>query len=62
MPLPRSPGTLRVDFVPIQLEDEALRWLRQHDEREYLFVDVTSFAYMRCQGNLGGVRLLTVTS
>ena len=25
----------------------ALRWLRQHDEREYSFVDATSFALMR---------------
>ena len=32
------------------LEDEALRWLRQHDEREYSFVDATSFAYMRAKG------------
>jgi uncharacterized protein len=30
-----------------EFEDEALRWLRQHDEREYSFVDATSFAYMR---------------
>jgi predicted nucleic acid-binding protein len=29
------------------LEDEALRWLPQHDEREYSFVDATSFALMR---------------
>jgi len=33
-----------------ELEDEALRWLRQHDEREYSFVDATSFAYMRAKG------------
>jgi predicted nucleic acid-binding protein len=24
-----------------------LRWLRRHDEREYSFVDATSFALMR---------------
>jgi uncharacterized protein len=36
--------------VPEPLEDEALRWLRQHDEREYSFVDATSFAYMRARG------------
>lgn len=36
-----------IDFVPQRLEEEALRWLRQHDEREYSFVDATSFAYMR---------------
>ena len=28
-------------------EVEALRWLRRHDEREYSFVDATSFAVMR---------------
>jgi uncharacterized protein len=38
---------LRVEFVSRDLEDEALRWLRQHDEREYSFVDATSFALMR---------------
>jgi len=32
------------------IEDEALRWLRQHDEREYSFVDATSFAFMRAKG------------
>jgi predicted nucleic acid-binding protein len=31
------------------LEDEALGWLRQHDEREYSFVDATSFAFMRAR-------------
>jgi uncharacterized protein len=36
--------------VSEELEDEALRWLRQHDEREYSFVDATSFAYMRAKG------------
>lgn len=39
-----------VDFVGEELEDDALRWLRQHDEREYSFVDATSFAYMRAKG------------
>ena len=29
------------------LETEALAWLRRHDEREYSFVDATSFATMR---------------
>jgi uncharacterized protein len=38
---------LRVEFVSRDLEDEALRWLRLHDEREYSFVDATSFALMR---------------
>jgi uncharacterized protein len=32
------------------LEDEALRWLRRHDERSYSFVDATSFALMRSLG------------
>lgn len=30
-----------------ELEKEALRWLRRRDEREYSFVDATSFAFMR---------------
>ena len=38
---------LRIEFVPRELEEEALRWLRRHDEREYSFVDATSFALMR---------------
>jgi len=32
------------------LEVDALSWLREHDEREYSFVDATSFAYMRSNG------------
>lgn len=28
-------------------EQQAWRWLREHDEREYSFVDATSFAMMR---------------
>jgi len=38
---------LRVEFVSRGLEEEALRWLRQREEREYSFVDATSFALMR---------------
>jgi uncharacterized protein len=38
---------LSVAFVSQELEAEALRWLRRHDEREYSFVDATSFALMR---------------
>jgi uncharacterized protein len=38
---------VRLEFISRDLEDEALRWLRQHDEREYSFVDATSFALMR---------------
>lgn len=42
----RSPR-LRVTTVDEALERAALRWLRRHDEREYSFVDATSFAVMR---------------
>ena len=38
---------LKIVFVSEHLEREALRWLRRHDEREYSFVDATSFALMR---------------
>ena len=38
---------LTVLFVSEELEAQALRWLRRHDEREYSFVDATSFALMR---------------
>jgi predicted nucleic acid-binding protein len=39
----------RVEVVPVseELEAQALRWLRRHDEREYSFVDATSFALMK---------------
>ena len=36
--------TIRIDQ---ETEHEAWRWLRAHDEREYSFVDATSFALMR---------------
>lgn len=42
----RSPR-LQIRLVDEKQEAEALRWLRQHDEREYSFVDATSFALMR---------------
>ena len=38
---------LEVVHVDERVEDEAWRWLRRHDEREYSFVDATSFAVMR---------------
>jgi uncharacterized protein len=38
---------VRVERVGDRLEDEALGWLRRHDERPYSFVDATSFALMR---------------
>jgi uncharacterized protein len=41
---------VQVAHILEDIEDEALRWLRQHDEREYSFVDATSFAYMRARG------------
>ena len=40
---------LEVVFADGGVEDEALRWLRRHDEREYSFVDATSFALMRAR-------------
>jgi predicted nucleic acid-binding protein len=43
-------GHVQVSHLSEELEDGALRWLRQHDEREYSFVDATSFAYMRAKG------------
>ena len=47
--LERSPRTrcMRIDD---RLEQEALHWLRRHDERPYSFVDATSFALMRSLG------------
>lgn len=42
----RSPR-LRLLVVSEDVETAALRWLRRHDEREYSFVDATSFALMR---------------
>lgn len=41
---------IQVARVTKDEEDQALRWLRQHDEREYSFVDATSFAFMRAKG------------
>ena len=38
---------IEVRHVAAGLEVEALGWLRRHDEREYSFVDATSFAVMR---------------
>lgn len=40
-------GYVAVLRITEQMEREALRWLRRHDEREYSFVDATSFAFMR---------------
>ncbi len=38
---------IRVSPVERVHEESALGWLRRHDEREYSFVDATSFALMR---------------
>jgi predicted nucleic acid-binding protein len=43
-------GHIEVSRLSSDLEDEALHWLRRHDERKYSFVDATSFAYMRARG------------
>ncbi|MGH3976046.1 MAG: type II toxin-antitoxin system VapC family toxin [Pseudonocardiaceae bacterium] len=42
-------GSRRVTLVRVEqhAEDEAWEWLRRHDDREYSFVDATSFAVMR---------------
>ena len=44
--------TKRSELIRIDesLEQESLEWLRRHDEREYSFVDATSFALMRKLG------------
>jgi len=35
-----------IHHVDAEIEGRALRWLRRHDEREYSFVDASSFALM----------------
>ncbi len=40
-------GNVEVASADDALEAEAWAWLRRHDEREYSFVDATSFAMMR---------------
>jgi uncharacterized protein len=37
---------LAIEHVTERLEDQALRWLRRQDEREYSFVGATSFQVM----------------
>ncbi len=46
----REDTHIQVVHVPAEVEDDALRWLRRHDEREYSFVDAASFAFMRARG------------
>ncbi len=41
---------LHVEHVDEALEHDAIGWLKRHDEREYSFVDATSFALMRRLG------------
>lgn len=47
--LDRIEGSPRVELLHVsrELEEDSWRWLRRHDEREYSFVDATSFALMR---------------
>jgi uncharacterized protein len=40
----------RLIRIAAEVEDQALAWLRRHDERAYSFVDATSFALMRSLG------------
>lgn len=42
-------GSKRIEVVRLDEahEVDALRWLRRHDEREYSFVDATSFVLMK---------------
>ncbi|HYI99660.1 MAG TPA: PIN domain-containing protein [Thermoleophilaceae bacterium] len=42
-----SSDRLEVARVSELVEEDALDWLRKHDERVYSFVDATSFAFMR---------------
>jgi uncharacterized protein len=43
----RAVPTLTVLHVESDVEEDAWRWLNRRDEREYSFVDATSFAVMR---------------
>jgi predicted nucleic acid-binding protein len=43
----RAVPTLTILHVEPETEDDAWRWLRRHDERNYSFIDATSFAVMR---------------
>jgi predicted nucleic acid-binding protein len=50
--LDRAESSERVEvvFVEHELEVDALAWLRRREDREYSFVDATSFAVMRTWG------------
>jgi predicted nucleic acid-binding protein len=43
----RALAPVTVHHVDDPIEADAWRWLQRHDEREYSFVDATSFALMR---------------
>jgi predicted nucleic acid-binding protein len=43
----RYSTVVRVEHVTAELEEDAWEWLNRHNEREYSFVDATSFALMR---------------
>ncbi len=45
----RSPR-VRTEHLSQAIEEEALAWLRVRGEREYSFVDATSFAFMSSEG------------
>ncbi len=45
----RSSPRVTVLHIDAEVEEGALDWLRRHDEREFSFVDATSFAIMRRQ-------------
>ena len=42
-----SSESIQVVQLDREMELASLAWLRRHDEREYSFVDATSFAFMR---------------
>jgi predicted nucleic acid-binding protein len=43
----RAISSLTIHHIDETLEADAWRWLQRHDERDYSFVDATSFALMR---------------
>lgn len=38
---------IHTTHLDAKVEEEAMKWLKRHDEREFSFVDATSFATMR---------------
>lgn len=43
----RRSASVRVEHITTDVEEQAWDWLVRHDEREYSFVDATSFVLMR---------------